>query len=172
MAKAKTAKTKKVAKTDPAKPAKKVKPIPDGYRSITPYLIVRGGAQALAFYAKALGAVELFRLDMGGKLGHAEMKIGDSIVMLADEFPEMNCRSPQAIGGTSVHLMLYVEDVDKRFAQALAAGAKRVRPVAYQFYGDRSGTLLDPFGHQWTLATHKEDLTPAEISKRMAKMKG
>lgn len=170
MAKAKTAKKTKKA---PAKPAKKVKPIPDGYHAVTPYLIVRGAAHALAFYKKALGAVELFRLEMGGgKLGHAEMKLGDSIVMLADEVAEMNCRSPQALGGTPVFLMIYVEDVDARVEQAVAAGAKLIRPVLDQFYGDRSGTVLDPFGHQWTLATHKEDLTPGEIAKRMAAMQG
>lgn len=161
----------KAAAKKTAKPARKVKPIPDGYHSVTPYLIVRGGARALAFYAKALGAKERFRLDMGGKLGHAEIEIGDSVVMLADEFPEMDCRSPQAFGGTPVSLMVYVEDVDARIKQAVAAGAKLIRPVQDQFYGDRSGVLLDPFGHQWTLATHKEDLTPAQISKRMAAMK-
>ncbi|NOT32119.1 MAG: VOC family protein [Planctomycetes bacterium] len=162
MAKAKT------AKATPAKPAKKVKPIPDGYHAITPYLIVRGAARALEFYAQAFGATERFRLAMGGgKLGHAEIQIGDSIVMLADEFPEMDFRSPQAYGGTPVSLVLYVEDVDARVAQAVAAGAKLIRPVKDQFYGDRSGTVLDPFGHQWTLTTHKEDLTPEEISKRM-----
>lgn len=163
--------TKATAKKT-ARPAKKVKSIPDGYHSVTPYLIVRGGARALAFYVKALGAKELMRLDMGGgKLGHAEIRIGDSVVMLADEFPEMNCKSPQAFGGTPVSLMVYVEDVDARVKQAVAAGAKLIRPVQDQFYGDRSGVLLDPFGHQWTLATHKEDLTPEQISKRMAAMK-
>ncbi len=170
MAKSKTAKAEpeKVAEK-PATPTKKsVQPIPAGYHSITPYLIVRGGHRALEFYAQALGATELFRLDMGpDKLGHAEIKIGDSIVMLADEFPEMDCRSPQAYGGTPVSLMLYVADVDAAVAKAVKAGAKLIRPVKDQFYGDRTGVVLDPFGHQWTLATHKEDLTPEQIAERM-----
>ena len=167
MAKAKT------TKTPATEPAKTVKPIPDGYHSITPYLIVRGGAKALEFYKKALGAEELYRIDMGGgKLGHAEMKLGDSIVMLADEHPEMGARSPQALGGSAVHILLYVEDVDARIAQAVSAGAKLVRPIQDQFYGDRSGTLIDPFGHQWTIATHKEDLSHEEIAKRASEKHG
>jgi PhnB protein len=154
-------------KPEPA-PAKAVKPIPEGYHSITPYLIVRGAANALDFYQRAFGAEELFRVSApGGKVGHAEVRIGDSVVMIADEHPEMDCRSPQHYGGTPAFLMLYVEDVDARVLQAVAAGAKLLRPVQDQFYGDRSGTLVDPFGHLWTLATHKEDLTPAEIEQRM-----
>jgi PhnB protein len=148
-----------------------VKPIPDGYHSITPYLIVNNAARALEFYRDAFGATELMRMEQpGGKVGHAEIQIGDSRVMLADEFPEMGAKSPTSIGGSPVGLMLYVEDVDARFKQAIAAGAKELRPVQDQFYGDRSGTLLDPFGHQWTIGTHKEDLTDAEIKKRMAAM--
>ena len=148
-----------------------VKPIPDGYHSITPYLIVNNAARALDFYRDAFGATELMRMEQpGGKVGHAEIQIGDSRVMLADEFPEMGAKSPTSIGGSPVGLMLYVEDVDTRFKQAIAAGAQELRPVQDQFYGDRSGTLLDPFGHQWTIGTHKEDLSPEEINQRMAAM--
>jgi PhnB protein len=144
-----------------------VKPIPEGYHSVTPYLIVKGAAQALEFYKKALGATEVMRMDdPSGKLMHAEIKIGDSMIMLADEFPEMGAKSPQTLGGSPVGLCVYVPNVDQQFQQAIAAGAKEERPVKDQFYGDRSGTLRDPFGHQWTIATHTEDLTPEEIGKR------
>jgi PhnB protein len=144
-----------------------VKPIPDGYHTATPYLIVHDGVRALDFYQRAFGATELMRMvGPGGKLGHAEIKIGNSPIMLADEFPEMGARSPQALGGSPVSILLYVEDVDARFHQAIAAGAKVVRPLADQFYGDRSGTLEDPFGHKWTIATHKEDVPPAEMQRR------
>jgi len=148
------------------------KPIPDGYRTVTPYLIVRGAAAALEFYKKAFGAKERMRLPMpGGRIGHAEIEIGDSVIMLADEFPEMGAKSPQTIGGTPVGICVYVENVDARFKQAIAAGGKEEKPVIDQFYGDRSGTLADPFGHKWTLATHIEDVTPEEIGRRMAAMK-
>ena len=144
-----------------------VKPIPDGYHTATPYLIVKGAAGAIEFYKKAFGATELMRLaDPSGKVGHAEIKIGNSPIMLADEFPEMGFRGPQSLGGSTVSILLYVEDVDARFSRAIAAGAKVVRPVQDQFYGDRSGTLADPFGHVWTIATHKEDVSPEEIHNR------
>lgn len=143
------------------------KSVPDGYHTATPYLIINGAAAALKFYKEAFGATELFRMDApGGKIGHAEIKIGDSPIMLADEYPDMGYRGPQAIGGTPVSIMLYVEDVDAVFNRTVAAGGKVKQPVKDQFYGDRSGTLEDPFGHVWTIATHKEDLTPEEIGKR------
>jgi PhnB protein len=133
-----------------------VRPIPEGYHTVTPYLTVKGAAEAIDFYKKAFGATELMRFDgPGGKVMHAELKIGDSPVMLGDEAPEMGALGPHSRGGSSVGLLIYVEDVDARFARAIAAGAKEVRPVKDQFYGDRSGTLTDPFGHQWTIATHK-----------------
>ena len=160
-----------MAKSKPAPTAKKVKPIPEGHHTVTPYLIVRGGAKALEFYAKAFGAQELVRVDMpGGGLGHAEIKIGDSILMLADEHPETGYKAPQSYGGTPVSICLYVEDVDALVKQAVDAGAKLVRPVEDQFYGDRSGTIVDPFGHVWTIATHMEDVTPEEVAKRAAEM--
>lgn len=144
-----------------------VKPIPEGYHSVTPYLIVKGGAEAIDYYKKAFGAVELFRMDHGGKIGHAEIKIGDSPIMLADEYPEMKYLSPKTIGGTPVSILIYVEDVDSVYNQALAAGGTEVKALQDQFYGDRSGTLTDPFGHVWTVATHKEDVTEEEMAKRM-----
>jgi|SRR6516165_9485138 PhnB protein len=144
-----------------------VKPIPDGYHTATPYLIVKGAASAIEFYKKAFGATEVMRLaDPSGKIGHAEIKIGDSFIMLADEHPEMDIRGPLSLGGTPVGICLYVPNVDALVNQAIAAGAKVVRPVVDQFYGDRSGTLNDPFGHKWTIATHKEDISPEEMNKR------
>jgi PhnB protein len=145
-----------------------VKPIPEGYHTVTPYLYINGATKALDFYKKAFGAIELFRMPgPGGKIGHAEIKIGDSPIMLADEHPEMGARSPDSIGGTAVGIVLYVEDVDALFKQAVAAGAKVERPVQDQFYGDRSGSVIDPFGHKWHLATHKEDVSPEEMQRRM-----
>ena len=148
-----------------------VQPIPAGYHNVTPYLIVRNGAEAIEFYKKAFNAVELMRFPgPGGKIMHAEVKIGDSPVMLADEMPDEGHVGPQTLGGVSVSMMLYVEDVDKQFAQAVTAGATVKRPVQDQFYGDRNGILVDPFGHVWTLGTHKEDLSMDEVKKRMAKL--
>jgi PhnB protein len=148
-----------------------VQPIPAGYHNVTPYLIVRNGAAAIEFYKKAFNAVELMRFPgPGGKIMHAEVKIGDSPVMLADEMPEDGHVGPQTLGGAAVSMMLYVEDVDKQFAQAVAAGATVKRPVADQFYGDRNGILTDPFGHVWTLGTHKEDLSMDEVKKRLEKL--
>lgn len=150
-----------------------VKAIPDGYHSVTPYLIVHDAAAALDFYKKALGAVELMRMPApNGRIGHAEIRIGDSPVMLADEHPEMGAKSARTIGGSPVSLMVYVEDVDARVAQAVAAGAKLTRPVANQFYGDRTGGVDDPFGYHWYLATHVEDVPPDELEKRAAKAMG
>lgn len=145
-----------------------VKPIPDGYHSITPYLIVQGGEGAIAFYQKALGAKEVMRMSDAGKVRHAELQIGDSRVMLADEHPELNALSPKTIGGTPISIHLYVEDVDAVVERAVAAGAKIIRPVADQFYGDRTGGIEDPFGHRWFVATHKEDLSIDEIRRRAA----
>ncbi|MGH9682691.1 MAG: VOC family protein [Candidatus Acidiferrales bacterium] len=147
----------------------KVKPIPEGYHTATPYLIIKGAADAIEFYKKAFGATELMRMPgPGGKIGHAEIKIGDSPIMLADEAPEMNARSPQSFGGSPISILLYVEDVDAVFNRAVAAGAKVERPVADQFYGDRIGGLTDPFGHVWYISTHKEDVSPEEMKKRAA----
>lgn len=144
-----------------------VKPIPDGYHSVTPYLIVNGAARAIDFYKQAFGATELLRMEgPGGSIGHAEIKIGDSPVMLADEHPEMGFRSPRTLGGPGVSLMIYVENVDEVFPRAIAAGGKELRAVQDQFYGDRSGTLEDPFGHVWTISTHKEDLSNDELMRR------
>ena len=148
------------------------KPIPDGYHSITPYLIVDGAANAIEYYKKAFGATELFRMDHEGKVGHAELKIGDSPIMIADEYPQMGYRSPKALGGTPVSIMIYVEDVDTVYKRAIDAGAKEVKPLQDQFYGDRSGTLTDPFGHVWTVATHKEDVSMEEMNRRMAAAHG
>ena len=151
-----------------------VKPIPDGYATVTPYLYVRDAARAIDFYSKAFGAIELYRLaNPDGRIGHAEILIGTSRIMLADEFPEMNVKGPQSLEGTSVSFLIYVEDVDARFDRAIAAGATVLRPLATvlrplkdQFYGDRSGTLADPFGHSWTIATHVEDVSPEEMQAR------
>jgi PhnB protein len=146
-----------------------VKPIPDGYPRVTAYLSVNGAADAIDFYRNVLGAEERVRMaGPDGKVGHAELQIGDSLVMLADEFPEMGSPSPKTIGGTPVTLMVYVEDVDKTFATALGAGATEVRAVQDQFYGDRSGQFEDPFGHRWNVATHVEDVSPDEMEKRAA----
>lgn len=146
-----------------------VRAIPEGYHSVTPYLIVKGAAQAIEFYKQAFGAVETLRMPQpDGRIGHAELKIGDSTIMLADEFPERNIRGPESLGGTPVMMHLYIKDVDTVAGRAVAAGAKEIRPVQNQFYGDRSGMFADPFGHQWNISTHVEDLSPEEIGKRAA----
>jgi PhnB protein len=151
--------------------ANKAKPVPDGYHTVTPYLMVKGGKAALAFYQRAFGAEPVYQLDMpDGRIGHAEIQIGDSRVMLADEAPEMPdvvAKSPIALGGTTVGICLYVDDVDALFKRAVEAGAEVKRPVTNQFYGDRSGTVVDPFGHCWTIATHVEDISPDEMRSRM-----
>lgn len=149
----------------------KAKPIPEGHHTVSPYLAIEGGLKALEFYKKAFGATELFRLEMpDGRLGHAEIRLGDSIIMLADEFPEYGGMSPQRLGGSPVNLHLYVEDVDAFFNKAVAAGATARKPVQDQFYGDRSGQLEDPFGHLWWVATHKEDVGMEELKKRLETM--
>lgn len=145
---------------------------PAGYHSVTPYLIVDNAAKALEFYRKALNAEELFRLPISGdkgaqKIGHAEIRIGDSQLMLADENPDMDALGPKSLGGTPASFMIYVDDVDKAFEQAVKAGAKAVQPVENQFWGDRTGTIVDPFGHKWTLGTHVEDVPPDKLHKRM-----
>jgi len=147
----------------------KVKPVPEGYHAVTPYLIIQGAAAAIEFYKKAFGATEVMRMSApSGKVGHAELRFGDSHVMLADEYPDMGYRGPRSIGGSPVSILLYVEDVDATVERAVAAGAKLLKPVQDQFYGDRSGTLEDPFGHVWSVATHIEDVPPEEMEKRAA----
>ena len=151
----------------------KVKPIPEGYHTVTPYLIVNDAARALEFYRQAFGATETYRMtDPNGRVGHAEIKLGDSHIMLADEHPEIGARSPQAFGGSPISLLIYVEDVDALVNQAVQAGAKLTRPVADQFYGDRTGGLEDPFGHVWYIATHVEDVAPEELERRAAAQHG
>jgi PhnB protein len=144
-----------------------VKPIPEGYEAVTPYLVVNDAAGAIEFYKQALGATEMFRMaGPDGRVGHAEIKIGRGIVMLADEFPQMGATSPKTLGGSPVGLLVYVDDVDAVAARVVAAGAKTLRPVQDQFYGDRSGTFEDPYGHKWTISTHKEDVPPDEMRRR------
>ena len=144
-----------------------VKPIPDGYHAVTPYLIVDRAADALDYYKNVFAAEELMRMPgPDGKVMHAEIRIGDSMVMLADEFPQMGALSPKTIGGSGVGFCLYVEDVDTVFQRAIEAGGTEERPLQDQFYGDRSGTLIDPFGHKWTVSTHIEDVSPEEMEKR------
>jgi len=144
-----------------------VEPIPEGYNTISPYLAVEDAAEAIEYYKKAFGAEETVRMDMpDGKIGHAELKIGDSVIMLADENVEMGHKGPRTFGGSPVSLLLYVEDVDRVVKNAVGAGSKLVRPVADQFYGDRTGGIVDPFGHEWYVATHVEDVSPEEMKKR------
>lgn len=145
----------------------KVKPIPDEYPRITPYLIVDGAGAAIGFYGTVFGATERMRMPApGDKIGHCELQIGDSLIMLADESPEMGQRSPKSIGGSPVTISVYVEDVDETFDRAVKAGATVVRAVEDQFYGDRSGQFEDPYGHRWSVASHVEDVPPAEMAKR------
>jgi len=147
----------------------KLKPIPDGYHTLTPYLIVKGAAQAMEFYTKAFGATELCRLDSpDGKIAHGEFKIGDSIFMISEENPEWGSSSPETLGGSPVTLFIYVPDVDVTFADAMKAGAKEKMPIKDQFWGDRTGQVIDPFGHHWHIATHIEDVDPSEFPSRMA----
>jgi PhnB protein len=151
----------------------KVKPIPEGYHSVTPYLCCKDAGAAIEFYKKAFGATEVMRMPApGGKVGHAEIQIGDSRVMLADEFPDMGFLSPQSVGGSPVMIHLYVDDVDVTAGKAVAAGAKVTRAVEDQFYGDRGGQFDDPFGHKWYVSTHKEDVSPEEVRKRMTPKSG
>jgi PhnB protein len=161
----------KKSKAGAKRKAKKVLPVPKGYHAVTAYLSVQNAAQALDYYKRAFGAKELVRMPMpDGKVGHAEIKLGDSHVMLADEMPNMGFLSPQSRGGTTVQLHLYVPDVDAMVQRALAAGGKLTRPIEDKFYGDRAGTLEDPYGHVWYIATHKEDVPPKEMKRRMDEM--
>ena len=148
-----------------------VKPIPDGYPRVSPYLVVDGAQKAIEFYTTVLGATERMRMPgPDGRIGHAELRVGDSLIMLADEFPDMGAKGPSAYGGSPVSISVYVEDVDATFDKATGAGATVVRPLENQFYGDRSATFDDPFGHRWTIATHVEDVSPEEMGRRAAEM--
>lgn len=149
-----------------------VSPVPAGYSSITPYLVVDDAEKAIAFYAQAFGAEETLRMPMGDRIGHAELRIAGSMLMLADEFPEMDIVGPKTRGGATSSLLLYTEDVDALFARAISAGATEERPPVDEFWGDRRGTIVDPFGHRWSLATHKEDVDEAEMQRRMQSMMG
>lgn len=147
-----------------------VKPIPEGYPRVTPYLMVKGAADAIDYYTRVLGAQERMRLAApDGSIGHAELALGDSVIMLADEFPDMGALSPETVGGTPVMIHVYVEDVDAVFAEAIAAGATVLQEVEDKFYGDRSGSFEDPFGHRWSVATNVEDVSPEEMEQRAAK---
>ncbi|MGB7068380.1 MAG: VOC family protein [Pyrinomonadaceae bacterium] len=153
--------------------ADNVRAIPEGYEGITPYLICKNAESAIDFYSRAFGAVELFRIGEPGKVGHAEMKIGENaIIMLADEHPELGALSPQTVGGTPITLMVYVPDVDSFTEKAIAEGLEVLRPVEDQFYGDRSGQFKDPFGHQWSFATHVTDVSPEEMNQKAQEMYG
>ncbi len=150
-----------------------VQPIPDGYPQVTPYLCVDGAEAAIDFYRSVFGATERMRMGApGDKIGHAELQLGNSLIMLADEFPEMGNLGPRSVGGTPVTISVYVDDVDAVFQRAVSAGAKELRPVENQFYGDRSGQFEDPFGHRWSVASHVEDVSPDEMARRAAEMMG
>jgi PhnB protein len=150
----------------------KTKPVPPGYHHVTPYLIIKGAAAAIDFYKDVFGATEIMRMPQpDGRIGHAEMKMGDSVIMLADEHPEMDIVGPATLGNSTVGILLYVDDADATFNKAVSRGAKVNKPLADQFYGDRSGTVIDPFGHKWTIATHVEDVSPEEMDRRMAALK-
>lgn len=165
---------KKVVKKAAKNKSKKVKvtAIPKGYNSITPYLIVSNGSKAIDFYKKIFGAKEMLRMERSGKIAHAELKIGDAKIMLADACPEMGARTPEEFGGSPVSVHLYIKNVDAVINNAVSAGAKLEREIQNMFFGDRSGTVTDPFGHKWTVSTHIEDVTPAKIKKRAAEMFG
>ena len=151
--------------------ASAVKPIPEGYRSITPYLVVKGAARAIEFYKQAFGATEIMRMPgPNNTVGHAELRLGDSVIMLADEMPNGPYRSPDTFGGSPVSLMIYIENVDDVFNRALSLGSRQIRAVEDQFYGDRSGNLIDPFGHVWTVATHVEDVSAEEMKQHIKTM--
>ena len=147
---------------------KKILTPPKGYHSITPYLIVKNAPKAIAFYKAVFNAKEVMRMEHGGKIGHAELKVGDSKIMLAEEHPAMNVKAPDAFGGTPVGIHLYIKNVDHVVDKAVSMGAKLIRPIENMFYGDRCGTLEDPYGHQWHISTHIEDVTPAKMKKRAA----
>jgi PhnB protein len=149
-----------------------VRAVPEGYEGITPYLVCKNADAAIDFYTRAFGATELFRIGEPGMVGHAELKLGNAIIMLADEFPDFGALSPETVGGTPVTLMIYVEDVDSFAGRAVAEGLKVLQPVQDQFYGDRSGQFIDPFGHKWTFATHKIDMTPEEMQRKAAELFG
>jgi PhnB protein len=149
-----------------------VKPVPDGYPQVIPYLVVDGAADAIDFYNKVLGTKERMRMGGGGKVGHAELELGDSVIMLADESPESDARSPKSVGGSPVTISLYLADVDGVYKKAIDAGAKALRPPTDQFYGDRTAQFEDPWGHRWNVGTHVEDVSPEEMAKRAAEAAG
>jgi len=149
----------------------KVNSVPPGFHTVTPYLLIKGASEAISFYVRIFGAVEITRLTApDGRIGHAEIRIGSSTIMIADEHPELDFLGPQSRGGTTVSLLIYVEDSDKVFSDALDAGATELRPLCDQFYGDRSGSVTDPWGHVWSIATHLEDISPAELTRRFEEL--
>lgn len=169
----KKASSRKVKKTSVKRKSKKVAFIPKGYNSVTPYLIIENAAKAIEFYKDVFGAKEKMRMGRdGNKVGHAELQIGDAKIMLADECPEMNANGPKTFNGSPVSIHVYIKDVDNVVNRAVSLGANLIRPVENMFYGDRAGGFEDPFGHKWFVATHVEDLTPAQIRKRSAEMFG